>query len=359
MPQRGTTAGAAPAENEGMMVEPAQAQLVKLHLDWGRVKQRLELYPNIARYYDLGAMRKWEKKPPYYCHYLAWRMGTWPHEDPFCLLDSLIGECSQIAGWSGGRLENGRFDNFWSHIWELQVGEAFARVVGKKNVQWLAEGPDLVVQAHNRKCFVECYVWRKGYAAAEYACDVLRRVLSWPYFAVRDTTYPPEIPSDRECQLLHDLLLPFLSAQHVRRVADRMSSGYPLKLDFCGARIVMEDSNATAAAPDLDNAYPAFEDMAARSILEAVRAKTGSNCLAAHRPNALLVNRVIVREASEGEDHMRATGGDLMPFCCAANEIDAVVLYDCGVTNRLDLAQGRIWVADHPLTHWIGSLRDV
>jgi len=74
-----------------MMREPAQKILVHKYIDWQRVEERLIRYKNIGSNYNIAEFKKSADKPPYYCHYLAWRLGTWNNEDFFKYYDQLLG----------------------------------------------------------------------------------------------------------------------------------------------------------------------------------------------------------------------------------------------------------------------------
>ena len=61
-------------------------------IDWERVNQRLGRYPAIRKAFSMKVLRAAEESPPYYCHYMAWRLGTWSAESEGCLanLDKLL-----------------------------------------------------------------------------------------------------------------------------------------------------------------------------------------------------------------------------------------------------------------------------
>lgn len=70
--------------------EPAQREFVHRLIDWERIRVRCERYPAIRRAFPVPQMQARSEDPPYYCHYMAWRLGTWERETPFQRLDELL-----------------------------------------------------------------------------------------------------------------------------------------------------------------------------------------------------------------------------------------------------------------------------
>jgi len=62
------------------MREPAQKTLVNRFLNWETVERRAARYPNIAEQFSIERLQRCSDRPPYYCHYMSWRLGTWHDE---------------------------------------------------------------------------------------------------------------------------------------------------------------------------------------------------------------------------------------------------------------------------------------
>ena len=52
-------------------------------IDWNRVRRRLERYPAIRSAFPETMLNESSENAPYYCHYMAWRLGTWDTGEPF------------------------------------------------------------------------------------------------------------------------------------------------------------------------------------------------------------------------------------------------------------------------------------
>jgi hypothetical protein len=70
---------------------PSQKILVHWLLDWGLVETRLTKYPAIAANFRSEIMNpNYREKGPYYCHYMAWRLGAWKTESRFTRINNLL-----------------------------------------------------------------------------------------------------------------------------------------------------------------------------------------------------------------------------------------------------------------------------
>ena len=123
----------------------AQRQLVHRFINWELVERRLQRFPAIGCAFPIDRLRSREETPPYYCHYIAWRLGTWSDESLFARLDRLLAEAKELPHWSAeaSLLASADFADFWSLVWQLQVVE-YLRVIGT-DVRWAKSGPDLSV----------------------------------------------------------------------------------------------------------------------------------------------------------------------------------------------------------------------
>ncbi|KMP10506.1 hypothetical protein UR09_04920, partial [Candidatus Nitromaritima sp. SCGC AAA799-A02] len=85
------------------MCERSQKVLVDRYINWVTVEERLSKYKSIGAYFDIKFLKECSTKPPFYCHYLAWRLGTWQGEDLFEKFDDLLArilhECKTERGF--------------------------------------------------------------------------------------------------------------------------------------------------------------------------------------------------------------------------------------------------------------------
>ena len=134
-------------------------------IDWERVRRRLRCYPAIGRAFPESMLRKSCDKPPFYCHCMAWRLGTWNAEDPFANLETLLCRAEELPNWEheAPLLNDGDYGSFWSLLWQLQVAGHLCEV--GEHVRWseAAGGPDLSVVVDGRRWYVECYNVQKSY----------------------------------------------------------------------------------------------------------------------------------------------------------------------------------------------------
>jgi hypothetical protein len=86
------------------MKEPAHKTLIDRYLDWDLVKRRLGNYRNIGKHYTLNNLQGCSNKAPFYCHYLAWRLGTWKDENWFEFFDSLLSNATNLPNWNKTRI---------------------------------------------------------------------------------------------------------------------------------------------------------------------------------------------------------------------------------------------------------------
>jgi hypothetical protein len=97
---------------------PTQRQLVHKFIDWEVVENRLNQFPAIGRAFPIKNLRASQETPPYYCHYMAWRLGTWNDKLFFVRLDELLASAEKIPHWSSEKnlLTSTEFSEFWSLV---------------------------------------------------------------------------------------------------------------------------------------------------------------------------------------------------------------------------------------------------
>ena len=273
--------------------KPAQRHFVHQLIDWERVRYRCERYPAIGRAFPLTTLMKGCESPPYYCHYMTWRLGTWHDESLFQRLEELLCCAEARPNWENEKslLSDTDFATFWSLVWQLQVAEHLCKV--GTCVRWARSGPDLSVQVGSEHWFVECYTYQKSFGLLEFLNELLENIdpaICTDY----DRCLPFSLPSCRDRKLfLDEVLSPFLDPAYLANAKERAEQKYPVVLykhpdsSLCvyvkGSGDYMPDNNVVG--------HPeSYLDVA---LKEALRAKRNSNDLKNHHPNLLAVNYLL------------------------------------------------------------------
>lgn len=282
------------------MPVPAQRTLVERFITWDRVEERLARYEAIRRSFSLDLLRRHRDSPPYYCHYMAWRLGTWYNESLFERLDELLTRAESLSGWNGerGLLENPDFAAFWALVWQLQVAEHLCAV--GSDVRWGNPGPDLSVQVDGRRLFVECYVFRKSFGLRLFLEDVLGRV-GHDIKLDHDYCLPFSLPSNAATEaFLDEALRPILDSAALERLRIQTRQRYPVIVARPASTLViyLEGDDVDKYDPTIVPSVTGDPEAHIAVILkEAVGQKTGKNRLGDHRPNLVAVNYLLSTDA--------------------------------------------------------------
>lgn len=278
---------------------PAHKLLIEKYLDWDKVQARLSHYEHISKLFPLKSMRSCSEKPPYYSHYLAWRMGTWESEDYFNCLNDMIGTVMRIEGWSTNkRLATMEYSDFWSFMWEIQVASYF--IEKGCTVKWNSKGPDILVDYEGKKFYVECTVIRKSYALELFIEDLLGQLS--PTIRVHHALFhkfslPQRI--ERE-EFLDALFLQFANTENLAQLLKASQNRSPL---------ILYQSNYTENFfLYIDDATALERDYSAERLLmctgdpddflkniskEAINNKVTANHIYQYRPNLLMINTLL------------------------------------------------------------------
>lgn len=192
------------------MKEPAHKILIDRFISWDLVKERLERYKNVGKFYTLNDLQNCSNKAPYYCHYLGWRLGTWENEQWFEFFDKLLDNAITLSNWHKARIPQGcEFENFWSFVWELQVAQFFSNS-SKASVEWTNSGPDLKINSNWGQFFVECTIYRKSFGLEEFIGELLTHL--HPGIRVHHIPFTIfSLPKDKNIEFfLDELCVPFL-----------------------------------------------------------------------------------------------------------------------------------------------------
>ena len=209
-------------------MEPAQKRLVDSLISWDLVSRRLDRYPAIRSAFPLELLCRRRESEPYFCHYMAWRLGTWTNESVVSRLDDLLEHGSALPNWSSerGLLESAEFGDFWSLVWQLQVAEYLAEV--GEDAQWNASGPDLSATVDGRRLFVECYSYHKSFGLELFLEELLSH-LGTDVHLQHDFFMPFSLPANnKRSEFLNGTLSPFSDHGSIQEFRSKALSRYPV-----------------------------------------------------------------------------------------------------------------------------------
>ncbi|MXW10875.1 MAG: hypothetical protein F4X47_02505 [Gammaproteobacteria bacterium] len=276
----------------------AQRELVHELIDWRRVDRRLRRYPAIGDVFPTEMFKGVSERPPYYCHYLAWRLGTYESEHVFHRLNELLSCASQLPNWEYERrslINTAEIADFWALVWQLQVAEHLCRV--GRDVCWVKSGrkarsPDLSAVLKDQRWYVECYVYRKSFDLMHFLDELLAKID--PQLHLRYTRcLPLSLPKGRERSRFLDEIVRRL--QHPGVLVDAKKSAkreWPQSIfddPNSSLEVHLDGDDANAYVPR-GNAVGSPARYLKTALREAVYNKKHSNALAEHRPNCLAVN---------------------------------------------------------------------
>ncbi len=344
---------------------PAQKVLVDRYLDWATVERRLDRYPAIASAFPLRVLKRCASTPPYFCHYMAWRLGTWKGEDSFELVDGLLAFGARLRNWPNqtSLLRTCDFSAFWSLLWQLQVARFLADACD--DVAWLQSGPDLQAKVRAETLFVECCVYTKSFGIDQFVVELfdgldleIRVEHSW--------FLPFSLPKNaRTSAFLDKLFEPFLDASFLSRKQQEARECNPVLLPVPSG---VGNFRVWLGAPEsrryeggiLPNAQGIPEHYLHLAIREAVDAKRRANKLGEHRPNMLAINFALSKEFQVGW-HRQVDHGWVLPSPDFGSELDAVLLAWCGINEIPTRNTVHLFARDeqHPARVLLGSDGDV
>ena len=276
--------------------EPAQRKFVHQLIDWELIRSRCIRYPEIGRAFPLKTMKKRSECPPYYCHYMSLRLGTWEDESRFQRLEELLCCAKELPNWKHEKslLSSADFAEFWSLVWQLQVAEHLCGV--GTDVCWTPKsgGPDLSVKIDNKRWYVECYTPRKSFGLLEYLREIVE-AHDPDVHAYYDRCLPFKLPqnSDR-MQFIDGVLSRSLDPDCLEKAREAAETEYPVvlyKAPESSLCIYVKGDNDDAYMPGILPNKTGDPKFYVECILEeAVTVKKCKNKLKKHRPNLLAVN---------------------------------------------------------------------
>ena len=312
------------------MQEPAHKIFIHNFLDWNKVQDRLSRY-------DIKYLKECSDKPPYYCHYLAWRLGTWETESLFQFLDDLLALGSSLTNWKSNKnlLQSCNFDDFWGLVWQLQMAKYFS-IKKNINIEWMSSGPDLKITTGKEDIFIECYTQRKSFGLEAFIQEIFEHI--HPSIKVEHTPYIIfSLPKDSEIEkFLNTIFTPYIDSAFLKTKLKEVEKEYPVRLPVPeGAK----NFNISLEGDDPDkyvsgnNACGDPENCLETFIREALGNKKSSNNLKIFHPNILAVNFLL------GEDFQTAFSrqnyaNNPVPLPFPNNHpYDGVLLSICGINE--------------------------
>ena len=318
--------------NDG--TEPAQREFVHRLIDWNRIGSRYERYPAISQTFPLQVLKKGCENPPYYCHYMAWRLGTWTDESLFQRLEELLACAKTLANWECEKslIFDPDFSAFWSLVWQSQVAEYLCKI--GRDVCWAESGPDLSILVSEERWYVECYTYQKSFALLNFLEELLERID--PAICIEyNRCLPFSLPSgnDRE-PFLHRVLAPLLDPSYLAKQKKDAEYEYPVILHKDPAsslHVYVEGDDVDAYIPDrIPNVAGHPGSYRETALREAVRAKRKSNDLARHHPNLVAVNYLLSSDFQLAESSTTT-----FPLPEPDSTIDVVTASAVGIDKRL------------------------
>lgn len=320
-----------------------QKQLVDRFLSWERVETRLDLYPAVKDTFPLSMLRKAQNNAPYFCHYMAWRLGVWEDETAFVRLNDLLDHAASLPGWGNksSMLQSPDFDEYWSLLFELQVAKFLGQ--NAKDVRWLHEGPDLRATVNGEHLYVECYCYRKWFGVKEFVYELAKQI--GRDLDVEHQPYLPlSIPNDGERgKAISDLVAPLLNGNEILAARDQTKAKWPVVLSReASGSLVLCVKGDTAEAYDPNVLGPnATGDPAAyimNAVSECLNNKKNSNKLDKHKPNIQVVSFLLgdAQGALVHETHPFDLTKIALPVA-----IDGVALVVVGIDEEMEVKNVR------------------
>jgi len=311
---------------------PSQKLLVNRFINWELLQRRLNKYPNITKAFPIEVLRQFEKEPPFYTHYLAWRLGTWSDESWFAFLDKLLEICSQIPGWNLERVPLGcEFEIFWSFLWELQVAATISQIEGITHLSWQKSGPDIKVEVNENILYIECTVPRKSLGIEEFIEELLKKIspkLFIHHIPCCQFTLPHK---QKELDaFLNELFTPLLNKEYLEAKFVEAHKKSPIELPIPDGAInlfiTIEDDQSLSTnylLPWTSAGDPV--EYLKDAITKVLSAKAGENSLGEYHPNLLAINFLL------GSDFQLSRSIRAIPHITLSKPIDSILLASCGI----------------------------
>ena len=345
------------------MTEPAHKILVRKYLDWEKVSNRLSRYEYIGKHYNLEALQDCSEKSPYYCHYLAWRLGTWEDEKSFTFFNELLKHGSLLPNWdkkikAEDPLKRYEYENFFSFLWELQVAKFFSEV-GGVSVEWTLSGPDFKISSNGKTFYIECYTFTKSFGIELFIEDLLNRIhpsIRTLHTSCIKFSLPQKANTEK---FLNDIFSPYLNPCFIDNKLKEAEKEWPVLLPtpqgIDNFYIYVEGNNPDKyISGRLPNYSGIPENYLAVCFKEAIGAKRNSNKLSQHTNVLLAINFLLSRDfqgAANRQNELKELDISVpITLCDFGNTIDGIFFSACGIDDIPSLKNSYLKIkADHPI----------
>ena len=337
---------------------PAQREFVHKLIDWKRIRSRCQQYPAIGRIFPVETLKEHCEKPPYYCHFMSWRLGTWEDESLFRRLEDLLCCAEALPNWAQEKkslVGSADFTEYWSLIWQLQVAEHLCEV--GTDVRWgksdqSGKSPDLSVKVGDEHWYVECYTLRKSFGILKFLEELLHR-FDPDIHTYYNWCLPFQLPQNSDLnRFLHEVIYECCDPEKLAKVkaaAKQESPEILYKHPESSLHVYVAD-DANALMPGIvpnETGEPKF--YVEQVLRESVNNKKDSNALAEHRPNLLAVNCLLSNDlqlAMISPERMKSS----TPPQIGPN-IDVLAVYVVGIDERLDREKLNVMVRSERVEH--------
>lgn len=326
-----------------------------------KVEERLSKYESIGGIYKYDDLMKWSETPPYYCHYLAWRLATWEDEKWLKYFNDLLKNAVSLKGWNNAKNEQSfaedcGFDVFWQLLWELQVAEFFVNIGWQ--VEWVNSkkaAPDLKIISQSKEFYVECTVYTKSFGTISFIQELCKRINS--KIKVDHIPCTPlglgkyQKSPDKLDTLLDKIFRSVIEAKE--QPESQILFSDPEVPNF---RIYLRGTDPFAR-PLIDAASPGDPaDTLQNAIKEAIRMKikkTGElgNGLSEYHPHLVAINLLLSGDSQTAIGIYETSKQEIIlspEIVVDWNRFDCVFLAHCGIDESLSQSIGRLYVKnDH------------
>ena len=254
-------------------------------------------YPSIAKDFPRPLLARYSAEPPYFCHFMLWRLATLTGKQ-LTRLDALLRGAEAIPGWAQeapSLLASRDFAEFWSLLWQLQMAEFL--IAQGFTVRWGSKGPDLEAQRDGARVFVECLVPRKQYGKVVFLQELAQQLhpqlrLSKPLFL------PVPVPDEAEFSAALDSIVGWITSPgRLDALETEALKSYPILVPVpqdWSMSLYFEGIDPQAYQPGILPQGGGNPDAYLEAMLgEAARGKQDSNGLGSHHPNVLAVNLLL------------------------------------------------------------------
>lgn len=334
---------------------------VKKYIDWDIVKYRLDRYPTINKHFNIQLLKQFEEKPPYFCHYMAWRLGTYIDEYIFLNFENLINKASKLKNWDK---EFKSFQNsndhgtFWSLIWQMQVADFFLSC--GSNCTWNDPGPDLTVEIKDKVFHVECYTYQKSFSLLIFIEELFRKI-DKSIEVDHQSFIRFSLPIKKD-DFLDELFKPFLLHETIIKLHKKSKKQNPVLLDLpkeSGSLQLFFKSSKNPYNPGIINNAAGDPELYLKdAINKSIANKENSNKLGEKqfRPNLLAINFLVDRDFEYAFKRLKDLSGNLSSNDFGT-KLDGLLLTVCGITQSLSLSDSYINLncEAHPFYNFVNS----